>query len=268
MEFFEQVDEDPPWVVPGMIGRGDRVLLVAEEGAGKSTTLRQVCLQVAAGLHPFSESREIPPLPAMLVDAENPPHEVRRALRSMYLAAGARLNPALMTVHTKPEGVDLLNRADRRWLTERLAANRPALLAMGPLYKLHNQDPIDERPARQVAAVLDDLRVRYDFALLLEAHAPHATSGRLRVIRPYGASLWMRWPDLGPTLVKEGGENGEPASWHFGQWRPPRGIRNWPRAVTSGGRWPWLAPSLYSVPAEQVELLPGPSAPEGMRHAR
>ena len=40
----EKVDLSYDWVIPNLLERGDRVIIVAEEGAGKTTLARQVAL--------------------------------------------------------------------------------------------------------------------------------------------------------------------------------------------------------------------------------
>ena len=109
-------------------------------------------------------------------------------------------------------------------------ANRPDLLIIGPLYKLHTGDPIDEQPAKTVAAFLDQLRAEHDLVVVLEAHSPHAPNGTKRPTRPYGASLWLRWPEFGIHLAKNG---------DLTHWRGPRDERDWPDALKRGGEWPW-----------------------------
>jgi hypothetical protein len=67
--------------------------------------------------------------------------------------------------------------------------------------------------------------------LIIEAHSPYAESARTkRVIRPYGASLWSRWPEFGIYL----GETGE-----IKHWRGQREERAWPHKLRWDQPWPW-----------------------------
>ena len=53
-EFLDR--DDPPfdWVVPGLLERGDRLILTGAEGLGKSVLMRQLAVCAAAGVHPFT----------------------------------------------------------------------------------------------------------------------------------------------------------------------------------------------------------------------
>ncbi|MDP8958289.1 MAG: hypothetical protein M3N51_03605, partial [Actinomycetota bacterium] len=84
---------------------------------------------------------------------------------------------------------------------------------------------------RAVAGHLDRLRASYGVALLLEAHSPYGSGGS-GPRRPYGGSLWSRWPEFGLHLAESG---------VLSHWRGARDEREWPSALTRGGEWPWIA---------------------------
>lgn len=235
LEFLE-VQETHDWLVEGLLERGDRVILTAAEGFGKSTLLRQLAVQIAAGIHPFN-LRPQPRRRVLIVDVENSAGQVRRKLRPLVETAMDRLDPDMLRIEVRTEGLDLTQRHDARWLTERVAANKPDALVIGPIYKLHADDPNDELPARQVAKVLDMLRARYGVTLLIEAHSPHG-EGAKRTLRPYGASLWMRWPEFGYGLAPV---KNEPALAYFQPWRGARDARDWPTKLVKTTKWPWSA---------------------------
>ena len=50
-------EEPPEWIIPGLLQRGDRMLVTGETGAGKSLLLAQIGVQVAAGIHPFTGAK-------------------------------------------------------------------------------------------------------------------------------------------------------------------------------------------------------------------
>lgn len=228
--FLSVVEEEHhDWVVRDLIERSDRVILIGSEGHGKSTLLRQFGVQCASGIHPFELTVE-PPIRVTQVDLENSERHMRRALRPLQVAAGESYSDERLRIEHRPEGVDLTSPAGAAWLDGRMTANAPELLTIGPLYKMAIGDPTAEEDARRVAFVLDQLRTKHRCAVLIEGHMPYGTSAGHRPKRPYGASLWSRWPELGLML----GGNGE-----LTHWRPPRDERAWPSLLKRGGAWPW-----------------------------
>lgn len=227
--FLSEPEPDYEWLVPGVIERGDRAILTGGEGAGKSTLLRQIGVQCAAGIHPFT-LRRIDPINVLVVDLENSRRQTKRQLRPLRVAAGEAYPNKLLNIIIHGGGVDLATAAGEIWLDERVRANKPDLLIIGPIYKMVGGDLTEEGPARAAAASLDLLRERYGIAMLIEAHSPHATNGGTRPTRPYGASLWMRWPEFGLHITDTG---------QLKHWRGDRDERDWPTALRRGGNWPW-----------------------------
>lgn len=229
-EFLNEPDAEYDWVIPDVIERGDRVILTGPEGGGKSTLIRQIAVQSAAGIHPFTGA-PMTPIRVFYLDLENSKRHTRRQLRP--LRAQARNEPSVaenLRVRVESAGIDLLSELYQEWLDLRLEANKPDLLLVGPLYKLASGDPTEEKVARTVALWLDRLRVKHECAVVIEAHTPHASNGGRRPTRPYGASLWMRWPEFGIHLGEKG------AITH---WRGQRDERQWPVLLQRGGDWPW-----------------------------
>lgn len=205
-----------------------------------STLLRQVAVCTAAGVHPFTH-QTMTPRNVLIVDLENHDRQVRRKLRPLRVAVRDRLDPARLRIAVRPSGLDLCRRADATWLTERVAANRTELLVVGPLYRMHTAaargDVGGEDQARTITAVLDRIRHRFDVTLLVETHAPHAQAGH-RDLRPFGSSVWLRWPEYGLGLRRDATD---PTRWLVVHWRGPRDERDWPSALTRGGLFPWTA---------------------------
>ncbi|QQM42823.1 AAA family ATPase [Streptomyces liliifuscus] len=226
-EFLDQVPPEPDWLVPGLLERQDRMILTGAEGKGKSTLLRQMGVQLASGIHPFG-GPEFPPLRVLLFDLENTKRQIHRKIHPLYLAADSRYKGD-MTIAVRSEGLDLTE-GDGEVLEAEVAAARPDVLITGPSYKMAAGDPTEEGPARLVASWLDKLRTKYGCAVFLEAHQPHASNGGKRPLRPYGASLWVRWPEFGLHL----GDTGQ-----IQHWRGQRDERDWPAVLQRGGAWPW-----------------------------
>ncbi|WP_197361809.1 AAA family ATPase, partial [Streptomyces clavuligerus] len=246
IDFLDQADDEPEWVIPGVLARWDRLMITAGEGGGKSLLLRQILVRAAAGLHPWRRAR-IEPVRVLLVDAENAASQVRPWLRRMAAAAageGAEVARGRMHIEVRPEGLDLTTAADRAWLARTVERVRPDLMSIGPLYKLTTSGASDEEAARPLMSALEMVRQASDgAAMLLEAHSPHAAPGvRRRDLRPIGSSLWLRWPEFGFGLSPATGMGAEELRlMDWLPWRGPRSEREWPAQFCEGGTWPWTA---------------------------
>lgn len=239
-EFLETQDDPFDWVIPDLLEHGDRLILTGGEGLGKSVLCRQIAVCAAAGVHPFTYAR-FEPQRVLLVDCENGPAKLRRALRSLRIAARqAGHDPELnMWVETIPSGLDLTKPEDELWLVRRVTALQPDLLVTGPIYRLHAANPNDEEPARKVSQVLDRCRAASSCALMTEAHTSHAQGNGERPLRPTGSSLWMRWPEFGYGIRLTDGSSLEERVVSFSGWRGDRESRGWPKRLRPGTSWPW-----------------------------
>ncbi len=242
-EFLSHVDPPTSWVVEGLLERGDRLIWTGTEGLGKSLTVRQIAVAVAAGIHPF-RNQNIPRQKVLYIDCENSERQGRKHFRKLEHVArmkNHRVPEGQMFVIHRPTGIDLSRPDDAAWLLERVVAHEPDLLVCGPFYRLHSADSEEERGARRVVAALDAARVQADCALIVEHHAPHASNGT-RTLRPFGSSLLMRWPEMGMGIA--------PASDAYPcksvvvkAWRGNRDERHWPRALRwseDENEWPWI----------------------------
>ncbi len=199
----EKVDDSYDWVIPNFIERGERIMVVAAEGVGKTMLARQVAICSAAGIHPFTKSR-IKPIRTLTIDLENPARIIRRTSESIMGAAVRFGYSQNVDAHLliKPAGVDLLRPSDRALIEEVVEKIRPDLLLIGPVYKAF-LDPggrTSEAVAVEVARYFDMLRDTYNCALWLEHHAPLGSSSSTRDLRPFGSAVWSRWPEFGVAL--------------------------------------------------------------------
>ena len=249
-EFVERVRNQAPasWVVPDCITDDTRVAIVAPEGVGKTELIRQILVCVAYGLHPFT-FEPIPAQPTLLLDLENPEQNVAERVGALIELAKAqnRLGPRRGTaddiIWHRPTGIDLRKRSDRVAFEDVLRRRRPKLVGICPIYTAYTRaaNESDEMVAQSVVAILNNLRKRYGFGLLLEMHAPHGEDLQHRVLRPIGSSLWMRWPELGRKLMPKDGEDPfMPQTVVLGRFRGDRLQVNWPDELRRGRDWPWM----------------------------
>jgi hypothetical protein len=244
------------WMVPGLLERGERIILTGSEGLGKSVLTSQIGAAMAGGVHPFTGAvlgggdRGIR---VTVVDCENSAVQSRRRFKRIisqvdHLRIADGFDPAdwkqQISIEIRPEGINLLKLSDMAWLEHAITATAPDLLVLGPLYKLFNDDPSNETTARAVVSVLDGLRARHGFALLTEAHAGKSEDGAgNRRMAPIGSSLWMRWPEYGFGVRRAKAAQEKRAELvDVVSWRGSREERQWPDQLRHGFRLPWEPP--------------------------
>lgn len=231
---------EPEWVVPGLLREGWRLLFVGMEGGGKSTMLRQLAVGAATGRHPWGNTA-IDPVPAVIVDCENPASVIRDGLKLMR----HHVEEADLTVMSRPGGLDIRSRRDRDDLWRLFDKARPKVCAMGPLYKLYRPERGESEEQAAIAAqnVLDDLRTTFGCSLILETHAPKGSSVGRELV-PFGSSAWLRWPELGWKLVpcdRRGEPDIDGRNVKIGRFRGDRVQVDTPRLFERGKGWPWSA---------------------------
>lgn len=227
-----------PWVVPGLLRRGWRCIIVAGEGIGKSELLRQFALATSQGLHPLGFLRMPHHVRVLLVDLENSLSGVKRSMQRMWrhIPSGEWVDGNL-TIWSRPGGIDLRSRVGRAQLDAAIMAAQPALLLIGPAYKMYRRHgDSDEDAVADVQQILDDFRTRYGMSVLLEHHAPHGHQG-VRDMRPVGSSWWLRWPEFGFGLVPVDPNSLQSMTMH--RWRGDREENYWPASIDRGVAWPW-----------------------------
>lgn len=249
-DFVREPSPPHAWVIPGVVERADRIMLVGGEGSGKSVLARQVCALLAAGRHPFAPKVAIRPRRTLLIDLENPPDLVRRGLRGIV----GKVWEQDLDVDdrfwrwNRPGGIDLRTPADRTLLAQAIEKTRPDLVAIGPAYKAfrpRSGDTHESGPA-DVGAAIDHLRERYGCAFWIEHHTPKADGAGARRGDPIGSSYWLRWPEFGLTLRQPRDERNhlthEPNVYVLQRFRGDRESRSWPDYLIKGaGHYPWTA---------------------------
>lgn len=248
-EFLAATDTTYNWLVPDFLERTDRFVLTGGEGSGKSVLLFQMAMMCSQGIHPWT-CQPMEPMDVTLVDVENSPRLVARRYAEMRFAAMSLLrrqeprrefDPSRFRIVSKPSGIDLLRRADRKLLLGQVLAHGSSLVALGPIYRLvsgapERGDAGGENQARELGKAFDELRFTSDAALLIETHAAHA-KGAVRDLRPIGSSLWLRWPEFGVGLRPDSEDEDK---FTFEDWRGGRDrlTRHFPARLTRVGHLP------------------------------
>lgn len=251
----ENIENTAPWVIPGLLRVDERCMMVGVEGGGRSMLLRQIAVAAAFGLHPFTLSPlVIEPIRTLLIDLENPRRITwdwtERISRVARLFTGNESGPDNWRLWLRPAGIELAKRHDRIQLEDILRRHRPQVVCIGPLYKTHagSEGKNYEDVARSLQDVFDDLRTRYQFALIIEHHAPGGTREG-REMRPEGSSLWRRWGEMRWTLLpvkneppyRTGAAEFPVRAMRRGQYSGDRDPHAWPDAFYwgTGRQLPW-----------------------------
>ena len=241
-DFIQESGSDEyDWVIPGLLERGERVIVVAAEGVGKTMLARQIALCSSSGVHPFT-FQPMKPVVTLTVDLENPERIIRRMSTSILNNAMTlgRVREVRGTILTKPAGMDLLKATDRAILEEAIEKIKPDILLVGPLYKAF-VDPggrTSEALAVELAKYLDMIRTVYKCALWLEHHAPLGTTMSTRDLRPFGSAVWSRWPEFGLSLQPDP-TSPDPYVYDIRHFRGARDERPWPVKIKRGKRFPF-----------------------------
>jgi hypothetical protein len=238
-ELSESMSDVEDVVIPGMLNRGWRTIIVAPEGSGKSTVLRAIGISASQGLHPFSH-RPINPVRVLVVDLENPKEAiVETGLKFMkFLRPWSQedYDPTRFKVFRRPGGIDLRRAKDKADLRREIDAHKPDLVCIGPVIKMYQRKGGESYEESADAAMyeLDQLRVRYGFALMLEHHAAKGHQGQ-RDMTPFGSQRWMSWPESGKSLTPD---KDDPTLLRVSTFRGDRlaGIQ-WPNKILRDREW-------------------------------
>jgi replicative DNA helicase len=234
-------DSPTDWLVPELFERQDVWMFLAGEGGGKSYLSRQLCLTLAAGIHPFNWDEAITPCRTLLVDLENAESMVRRQSRAVRTQA-SRISHLEVEQHSKngwvwrrPAGLNIRRREDALLLETVIERVRPDFVALGSLYNSFVKGRDDwETAAEDAKVVFNRLRSRYGFCLALEHHMPKG-DGHERPQTPYGSSVWQRWVTHGRVMTRMGAN-----VWEFNaSFRSDRDVRKTPAGLQRGGTFPW-----------------------------
>ena len=265
-EFLDLEFPGSDFVVPGLLGRQERVVVVGGEGAGKTMMSHQLAYATAAGVHPFALRRTpIPPMRVLILDFENPEPLLQRRLARLRDVAASYpgWDPSRLILHAQPRGADLTDSRAVYALWQVIKDSAPDLIVAGPVYKLVGDLGEDQRLLghRKVAAFFDQVRSRANCCVWLETHAPYG-GGRdgKRELRPEGSNIWAKWPEFGLSLTR-GSRRAGPNGLEIGQYRGHREEgRTWPSFLTrnmswGSGGWPWTSnwdtPPAFDPPEDE-----------------
>jgi replicative DNA helicase len=244
---FAQVE--PEWVIPGLLGKRERLVLTGKEGWGKSTLIYQLVLGAAFGVSPINLDVTFDPQRVLVLDVENT-HEtqvaaiIRRVSHTYGLHVAGGFVPAFALM--KARQIDLLSPTQRGNFQDAVDAYQPDLIVMGAGYKLVDSADDWRAIAQAIQRTADHCRAISGCAVIVETHAGHGEKGDRNGYRPDGSSFWLRWPEFGHGLAEiEDYRNGRMVE--VVKWRGDRVTsRTWPGGWRTGAVFgdqsglPWI----------------------------
>lgn len=237
------------WVIPGTLAQSERLIVTGFEGQGKSQLLRQWAVQCATGINPFTLGA-MDPVKVLYIDGENEPNQTLESWQWLIELAKYHtddgLQRGMLTVLEEWDNadLDLSSSGGTSWLHERIHAYQPQLCLLGPLTNMVGRDTKDDEPVRRLKRAINSARSICGTAFIMEHHAPHkGPNDKRRSVRPYGSSMFLKWPDYGYGLLPD--YDAQEGHYIWERWRWPR-VRNraWPAGLRWGVpeamEWPWM----------------------------
>lgn len=261
-------EEQDDWLVPGLLRRRHRILLVGAEGSAKTFITRMIAMCVANGVHPFAPGHTVTERKVLMIDCENPDDIIIEQTNIIDQKTGLPLSETdNLMVWRQPAGLDLrAKRRDQAQFEAVLQAVKPDLVTLGPIYKIYSNERDLEDSAKQLFDFLDGMRTRFGFTLIMEHHAPKGQNGQ-RELAPFGTVAWQRWPEMGIRFKpSEFDSHRHPHKLEIDRFRGDRSASVvWPTILTRSNSptsmTPWVA--TYETGTWNTPKDPGPVADEG-----
>ena len=189
----KQPQDQQLWLVESLWGAGAVGIIGGAPKTCKTWLALEIAVAVASGLPCLGRFPVPCPGPVLLFTAEDTPHQVRRRIESLSLARNADF-PSLDVRLIVETSLRLDRTQDLQRLHLTLANHQPKLLVLDPYVRLQSAD---ENDARQVSAILSDLRELsriFHTAVALVHHArKNATRNPGQALR--GSGDFWAWGD-------------------------------------------------------------------------
>jgi len=230
------------WVVPNMLRQNERMIITGPEGGGKSVLVAQMALGAAMGVNTMSPGLEThEPLRVLMLDVENDRLQIKSNMKKIVplldeMSGGVK--PLIEWVDVRD--IDLSNSVERQRVIRLAKERQPQLMYLGSLYKLAPEGDRVDTAFGHVSRTVDRIRAETSTSILIEAHTGHGMQNdRNGAMRPYGSSMWLRYPEFGIGMIPRRDHKGVIEIKH---WRGARSDdRVWPSGLRRSGTLPWQA---------------------------
>jgi len=231
---FEQImaieDSARPFVIPDTLRQGEVLLMTGEEGAGKSLLMSQIGLGAAMGINTLTLAGiHHDPVRVFVIDVENEDIQIRDNMRRIWPYLHDQRSDVDPSIEFSAyKFADLIDPRDKRKIINEAIDYQPQLIVMGTVYKLA---PTTDHEAafNAVMTTVRSITHKTGAAFIVEHHAGNGFQGDRENYRPYGSSMWRRWPNFGVGLVRR---RDDPRVAQLLRWRGERARdRIWPAGV-------------------------------------
>ena len=168
--------------------RGQRLLIGADTGHGKTTAMCQAIKAVLYGETFLDWTGVGGDGKALVIDAEQGIRTIKKRLRETGLDASERVDYIRV-----PDGLAL--DSDEQEIAEIeavIAAGGYSFVGADPLYKLHRGESNDERPMVDLMRRFDRWRERYEFHLWIGTHVRKPIGAKFSIHDIFGSSAVVR----------------------------------------------------------------------------
>lgn len=232
-------DTARPFVIPNTLREGEVMLMTGEEGSGKSMLMSQIGLGAAMGINTLSLTNDAhDPVRVLVIDVENEDIQIRDNMRRIWpYLHDARPEVIPDMEFSAHKFADLTDSRDKRKIINEAIDYGPNLVIMGTVYKLAPTTD-HELAFNAVMTTVRAIASKTNSAFIIEHHAGNGFQGDREGFRPYGSSMWRRWPNFGVGLVREKDDH---RVAQLIRWRGERARgRVWPAGVRESHQIPWM----------------------------
>ena len=181
-EVFVNVNEDfisdipdTPWIIEGLVAKGETTLLSGASKAGKSYMVTQLAIDTAMGRRFLNQFR-CNPVPVLYLNGENTMNDARRRFQkvchALYIDPRDGKKITMACLDGRYEVINNIKAA----LIEEIHKGEYGLVIVDPLYCFYKGSEIDEQDAKIFVTVLKEISREADVGVLVVHH--HSKGGQ------------------------------------------------------------------------------------------
>lgn len=205
-ELFKLEDDPNRWIVPGIIPKGSRTLIIGEPGIGKSLFALDLAACVAGESMWLDQFYINIGGPVILASTEGNiftnKERIKRVFTSHELSVKAPF-------HFMQDSVLLDNANETNIFKNEIFkiardyAQNPPLIIFDPLDSFFNGDENSAMHTRPLRRAIDDIVKTFDATVIVLHHVPVEDEKGNKKVRPRGSSSWRGWADTEIYIRRE-----------------------------------------------------------------